>query len=313
MYARIIANLHSGGGHGQDQQRQLNQVRKKLQQQGWRVELCSTDGPGSGHRLASQAVAAGVDVVISAGGDGTLNEIIQGLAGTDVALGILPMGTMNVWAREVGIPLNLQGALQVLLEGDYRRVDLGTANGRYFLLFAGIGADGKITSMIEHHFLKRLGLFSYIIAGAVVGLGPLDFHMRLRVDGRSFRTRASLIIIGNTRLYGGLMTFTNQAYGDDGLLDMCIVRRQGVVGRLRVVLNAFRKHYPLGARVSYERFRTVTIDSPVPVPIQVDGEPAGTLPAVFRVAPQMLTVIVPRGTTAGLFKKKLITTQGAGS
>ncbi len=303
MYARIITNPHSGGGHSQDQQRQLNQVRKKLQQQGWRVELSQTDGPGSGHRLASQAVAAGVDVVIAAGGDGTLNEVVQGLAGTDVALGVLPMGTMNVWAREVGIPLNLSGALQVLLEGEHRRMDLGSANGRYFLLFAGIGADGKITSMIEHHLLKRLGLFSYIIAGAVVGLGPLDFHLRLRVDGRSFRTRASLIIIGNTRLYGGLMTFTGQAYGDDGLLDMCIVRRQGLVGRLRVILNALRRHYPLGARVSYERFRTVTIDSPVPVPIQVDGEPAGTLPTVFRVAPQMLTVIVPRDTSAGLFSK----------
>ncbi|HEY7350354.1 MAG TPA: diacylglycerol kinase family protein [Ktedonobacterales bacterium] len=305
MYARIIANIHSGGGHSQDEKRLLNQVRKKLQQQGWRIELCQTDGPGSGHRLASQAVAAGVDIVISAGGDGTLNEIIQGLAGTDVALGVLPMGTMNVWAREVGIPLNLPGALQVLIDGEQRRMDLGTANGRYFLLFAGIGADGKITSMIEHHFLKRLGLFSYIIAGAVVGLGPLDFHMRLRVDGRSFRTRASLIIIGNTRLYGGLMTFTNQAYGDDGMLDMCIVRRQGLLGRLRVVLNAFRKRYPLGARVSYERFRTLTIDSPVPIPIEVDGEPAGTLPTVFRVAPQMLTVIVPRDTPAGLFRKKL--------
>jgi len=304
MHARIIANLHSGGGHSQEDHQQLDQVRKQLQQHGWHIELCATDGPGSGHRLASQAVAAGADMVIAAGGDGTINEIIQGLAGTDVALGVLPIGTMNVWAREVGIPLNLPGALQVLLDGERRRIDLGTANGRYFLLFAGIGADGKITTLIEHHLLKRLGLFSYIVAGAVVGLGPLDFHMRLRVGDRSFRTRASLVIIGNTRLYGGLMIFTNQAHSDDGLLDMCIIRRQGVLGRIRVLLNAFRKHYPLGARVSYEQLKTVTIDSPIPVPIQVDGEPAGTLPAVFRVAPQMLTVIVPRSTPPGLFTRK---------
>ncbi|SRR5579883_69189 len=301
MYARIIANLHSGGGHDQGDRRQLNKVKKQLEQHGWRVEMCQTDSPGSGHRLASQAVAAGVDIVISAGGDGTLNEVIQGLAGTDVALGVLPMGTMNVWAREMGIPLHLPGALQVLLDGERRRIDLGTANGRYFLLFAGIGADGKITNMIEHHFLKRLGLLSYILAGTVVGLGPLDFRLRLRVDGRSFRTRASLIIIGNTRLYGGLMTFTNRASCDDGRLDMCLIRRQGVWGRIRVVLNAFRKHYPLGARVSYEQFQTLTIDSPAPVPIEVDGEPAGTLPTVFRVAPQMLTVIVPHNTPSGLF------------
>ena len=301
MYARIVANPHSGGGHRQHDLRQLIQAKRTLQRRGWRVEVCLTDGPGTGGQLAAQAVAAGADMVISAGGDGTLNDVIQGLAGTNVALGVLPMGTINVWAREVGIPLNLEGALEVLLDGEQRKMDLGTVNGRYFLLFAGVGADGKITSMIEHHFLKRLGVFSYIIAGAVVGLGPLDYHMRLRLDGRRFRTRTSLIIIGNTRLYGGLMTFTNQAYGDDGWLDMCLVRRQGILGRLQVLLNAFRRHHPLGARVSYERFRTLTIDSPVSVEIQADGEPAGTLPAVFRVAPKMLNVIVPRNTTAGLF------------
>ena len=98
------------------------------------------------------------------------------------------------------------------------------------------------------------------------------------------------------------MTFTNRAYGDDGLLDMCLVRRQGLFGRLRVILNAFRKRYPLGARVSYERFRTLAIDSPVSVLIQVDGEPAGTLPTVIRVVPQALTVIVPCDKIAGLFR-----------
>src|SRR5215472_5670124 len=143
MYARIIANLHSGGGHNsQDDLQQLVQSKKQLQQGGWRVEICHTDRPGSASRLAAQAVAAGVDVVISAGGDGTLNEVIQGLAGTDVALGVLPMGTINVWAREVGIPLNLHKAAKVLLDGERRRIDLGITNGRYFLLFAGIGADG---------------------------------------------------------------------------------------------------------------------------------------------------------------------------
>ena len=109
MYVRIIANLHSGGPPNQEGLRQLIRARRTLQQQGWRVEICQTEGAGSGCRLAEQAVAAGADMVVSAGGDGTLNDVIQGLAGTDVALGVLPMGTVNVWAREVGIPLNLEG------------------------------------------------------------------------------------------------------------------------------------------------------------------------------------------------------------
>ncbi len=303
MRARIIANLHSGSGHIHihTHQHQLEQVMKQLKRYGWSVDLRPTDGPGSGRRLAAQAVADGIETVIAAGGDGTLNEVIQALAGTQVALGVLPMGTMNVWAREVGIPLHLPEAANVLLEGKHRRIDLGMANDRYFLLMAGIGLDAKITSVVEHHALKRWGVLSYLLTGTFVGLGPLDFRMRLCMDGRRFRTRAHLIIIGNTRLYGGLMTFTHQACCDDGWLDICIIRRQRLLGRLQVMVNAIRRHHPLGPRVSYERFQSLAIDAPSPVPIQVDGEPIGTVPAVFRVAPQMLTVIVPHNTPAGLF------------
>ena len=299
MYARIIANFHSGGYilH----QHHLKKAIERLEEHGWNVDLQPTYGPGGARSLAAEAVTRGVDLVISAGGDGTLNEVLQGLAGTRVPLGVLPMGTINVWAREVGIPLNLIHAADILLRGERRQVDLGMVNNRYFLLFAGIGADGIITSLIEHRFLKRLGVFSYLIAGAVVGLGPLDFHMRLQLDGRAFRTRATMILIGNTRLYAGFASFTNKAVCDDGLLDMCIIRRQNVPGRGLVLLNALRRRYPLGARVTNEQFQSVTIDADTPVPIEVDGEPAGTLPATFQVAPQMLTVIVPPSSTPDLF------------
>jgi diacylglycerol kinase (ATP) len=313
MYARIIANVHSGGGHTFYDHHQLKKAIARLETRGWKVELCPTEGPGSGRRLAKEAIAAGADVVVSAGGDGTLNEVLQGLAGSQVALGVFPMGTINVWAREMGIPLNLIGAADVLLTGERRRVDLGMANERYFLLFAGIGADGVITSMIEHRFLKRLGVLSYLIAGTAVGLGPLDFHLRLKVNGRAFRTRASLILIGNTRLYAGFARITHQAVCDDGRLDMCIIRRQGVLGRGRVLLNALRRHYPLGARVSNEQIESVTIEADAPVPIEVDGEPAGTLPVTFRVAPQMLTVIVPRTSPPELFAEEVKETAGEAS
>ncbi|HEY7123308.1 MAG TPA: diacylglycerol kinase family protein [Ktedonobacterales bacterium] len=307
MYARIIANVHSGGGHGLYGQHQLKKAIARLEDHGWKVELCPTDGPGSGRRLAQEAVKKGADIVVSAGGDGTLNEVLQGLAGSQVALGVFPMGTINVWAREMGIPLNLVGAADVLLKGERRRVDLGMANERYFLLFAGIGADGVITSLIEHRFLKRLGVLSYLVAGTAVGLGPLDFHLHVKVNGRAFRTRASMILIGNTRLYAGFARITHQAVCDDGRLDMCIIRRQGMLGRGQVLLNALRRHYPLGARVSHEQIESVTIDAEAPVPIEVDGEPAGTLPMTFRVAPQMLTVIVPRTRPPELFAEELKT------
>lgn len=302
MRARIIANMHSGISHLHNHQRELEQVVRQLRRQGWNVELWKTNGQGSGRKLAAQAVADGADIVVSVGGDGTLNEVIQALAGTNVAVGVLPTGTVNVWAREVGIPLNPLEAAKVLLEGKRQRIDLGMANERYFLLMAGIGIDAKITSVVEQHSLKRWGILGYLLTGTFVGLGPLDFRLRLSMDGRRFRTRAHLLIVGNTRLYGGLMSFTDQAYCDDGLLDICIIRKQGIFGRLQILFNAIRKRHPLGPKVSYERFQTLAIDSSSSVvPFQVDGEPIGTLPVVFRIVPRALTVIVPHDAPADLF------------
>lgn len=314
MRARIIANMHSGISHLHNYQRELEQIVRQLRRQGWNVELWKTNGQGSGRKLAAQAVADGADIVVSVGGDGTLNEVIQGLAGTSVALGVLPTGTINVWAREVGIPLNLVEAAKVLVDGKRQRIDLGMANERYFLLMAGIGVDAKITSVVEQHALKRWGVLGYLLTGTFVGLGPLDFRLRLSMDGRRFRTRAHQVIVGNTRLYGGLMSFTDQARCDDGLLDICIIRKQGFFGRLQVLVNALRKHHPLGPKVSYERFQTLAIDSlSSPTPFQVDGEPIGTLPVVFRVVPRALTVIVPQDAPADLFSaEKLGETKVAG-
>src|SRR5579884_2628940 len=128
-----------------------------LRKHGWHVELWYTEAPGDGQRLAQKAVEQGADVVIAAGGDGTINEIIQALVGSETALGILPTGTVNVWAREMGIPLNTAQAQKILLEGKTRRIDLGQVNGRYFLLMVGIGLDGEVTQAVERRALKRLG------------------------------------------------------------------------------------------------------------------------------------------------------------
>jgi diacylglycerol kinase family enzyme len=123
-----------------------------------------TEAAGDGRRLAREAVTQKAEMVIAAGGDGTIREVIQELAGTETALGVLPIGTVNDWARETGIPLDVHGACEILVHGRTRRVDLGRVNGHYFLLMVGSGLDGKITQKVEHHPLKRLGVVGYLLA-----------------------------------------------------------------------------------------------------------------------------------------------------
>src|SRR5204862_2762992 len=140
------------------QARQINETMRFLRDYGWNVELRLTQGAGDARRLAREAVEQHIDVVIAAGGDGTINEVIQELAGSETALGVLPFGTVNVWARETNIPLDNTSACAVLLHGETRRIDLGKVNDRYFLLMVGIGLDAVIAQAVEKKPIKRLGV-----------------------------------------------------------------------------------------------------------------------------------------------------------
>ncbi|HYU72724.1 MAG TPA: diacylglycerol kinase family protein [Ktedonobacteraceae bacterium] len=140
--AVVIANPTSGSyaSHAQE----VEETMAFLRHSGWKVDLRLTEAAGDGRRLAREAVEQEAEVVIAAGGDGTINEVIQELAGSETALGVLPIGTVNVWAREMGIPLESVGAREVLLHGETRRIDLGRINDRFFLLMVGIGFDGEV-------------------------------------------------------------------------------------------------------------------------------------------------------------------------
>ena len=151
--AVIIANPTSGNGSFPHQTRRFDETLAFLRDHGWNVELWYTQSAGDGERLARKAVKQQVNLVIAAGGDGTINEIIQELAGSETALGVLPNGTVNVWARELGIPLEDTGARSILVNGQTRRIDLGRVNDRYFLLMVGVGAVpvAKILDCLEVH------------------------------------------------------------------------------------------------------------------------------------------------------------------
>ena len=303
FFAVIIANPASGNVGFSLQNRHFDETLAFLRAQGWKAELWYTQSAGDGEKLARKAVKQQVNLVIAAGGDGTINEIIQALAGSETALGVLPGGTVNVWARELGIPLDDIGARKVLVHGQTRRIDLGCVNGRYFLLMVGIGFDGEVTQAVEGKPLKRLGILGYTLAVLWLGPGYRGFPIVAQIDRYVVKTRALQIIVGNTQLYAGAVKFTWQAHCDDGLLDLCIVRKRSLWGRLVVAKDFILRRAQRRLWVRYDTFKSLKIETPEPIPYQIDGEAGGFTPAEFSVAPGILKVIVPQKTSQGLFTK----------
>src|SRR5579875_1437029 len=300
--ARIIANPTAGSIHFAALH-DLRQTAEWLTAQGLPTELRLTQRPGHARELAAEAVEAGQKLVVAAGGDGTLNDVIQSLAGQTAALGVLPMGTVNVWAREMNIPLSLHEARKVLLHGVRRRVDLGRAGTRYFLMMAGVGFDAEVARRVEQGMLKRIGLkmLDYLTTVGILSVTHRAASIRIRLHGDRRAISALMVIIGNTRLYGGAMTFTERAVADDGKLDVLIVRNGGLAHRLNVLARALLRRPAQGPRVRYERAQRVRIEANVRVPVQVDGDVIGFLPMTFESVPQALTVLVPQAAPEDLF------------
>jgi diacylglycerol kinase (ATP) len=304
FFAIIIANPASGFGGFPHHTHHLHETRAFLRGHGWRVDLWYTHAPGDGEQLARKAVGQKANLVIAAGGDGTINEIIQGLAGSETALGVLPNGTVNVWARELGIPLDEAGARAVLVNGRTRCVDLGCVNGRYFLLMVGIGLDGEVIQAVERKPLKRLGMLGYALAALWLGPGYSGFPVVVQIDGLVVKTRALQVFVGNTQLYAGAFKFTWKAKCDDGLLDLCIVRKRNLLGRIVVLWDFLLGREKRRLWVRYDTFTSIKIETLQPVAFQIDGEAAGHTPATFSISPGTLKVVVPQKTPEGLFSQE---------
>ncbi len=304
--AIIIANPTSGS-YTQNKQ-QIEETVAYLQKAGWQAELRLTEVAGDAKKITHEAVEQHISVVVAVGGDGTINEVIQELANSDTALGVLPSGTVNVWARETGIPLDNAGAREVLLYGRTRRIDLGQTGDRYFLLMAGIGLDGEVTSTVEKKSVNRFGVLGYFFVGTWLGLGYPSFRVVIQIGERTFRTTAMQIIIGNTQLYAGAIKYTWQAKCDDGRLDVCILRKQNAFGRIAIAIDFLLRRKQRRNWVQYETCKDIKIRTRRRVAMQIDGDSAGSTtrgfpPVDFCVAPDALKVIVPYDTPRDLFSK----------
>jgi diacylglycerol kinase (ATP) len=280
-------------------------LEAELRARGAQVEVATTTRAGEGVTIARQAADSGVDVLLACGGDGTLNEAVNGLAGSTTALATFPAGTVNVWAREVGIPSDPVRNAALLWEGVRRRVDLGRAGDRYFLLMAGVGFDADVAAQISGPEKRRWGALAYIGRGIVTALRWPIRRMWILLDDRAIKRRLLFAVIGNTRLYGGVVNITHHAVADDGMLDVCLFGGRHVAEKLAHAWRVVTRSHTRAPTVEYYRAHQITLVTRPRMYVQVDGDTIGQTPMQFAAVPRALTVIVPAHSSQadGLFLK----------
>lgn len=293
-----------------DVRRALKRIRSLLARRGWSIDFKETRKPGDARTMAQSAAQAGCDAVIVAGGDGTVNEAVNGLVGTQTALGVLPVGTGNLWARQMRIsvntitnPLRHHEVADNLTKATVRSIDVGRVNGQYFLCWAGIGLDAQVTTEMEPRprHAKHLGTLSYIIAAVMVARDFKGVRSRIYLDGHVVRGRTILILVSNIQQYGGLLHVSQQARIDDGLLDVFVFKGLGFSYTLRHLMTMLSRRCLQDPRIVHRQARHIKVLTEWAVPVQVDGDTIGTTPLTLSVAPRALRVLVPSGAPSELF------------
>ena len=279
------------GGSGQ---RKLRQALQALENEGASVKVLSTSRAGSATSLARQAAAKGARRLLVAGGDGTINEVINGLAGSETELAIIPTGTANVLALELGVPSEIDAACRLARESASTRIDLGRAGRRYFTLMAGVGFDALVINNVNPVLKRSIHRAAFPVMGLLTFLQenlPL-----LTVRCREYESEGYFVIVANSRYYGGKFGPTPEASMIDGRLDVCVLKGKSLQEMLSFWLAALRKNQVDTARADYFQADEVEIICPAgkPVPVQTDGEIIGELPLKVTVVPSALRVCAGR-------------------
>ena len=262
-----------------------------------------TTHAGAGAAMAAQAVREGFETIVAAGGDGTVNEVLNGIAGEPdglarARLAVLPVGTVNVFARELKLPLKIRRAWETIRAGAQRSIDLpwiefrkdGQMQRRYFAQLAGAGFDARAIALVSWDLKKRIGPLAY----GVAALQALRTQPRpLLVRRHTERLPGDFVIIGNGRLYAGSIPICPRANNADGLLDVCLFQRTTLGSLARHICACLAPRLRNWSPTTQFQASTVEVEGDADTPLEVDGEWAGRIPARCQVEAGRLRVVVP--------------------
>lgn len=256
----------------------------------WPIRM--TSHPGDAEVLATRAVAEGFRCIVAAGGDGTVNQVANGIFGSDATLGILPMGTVNVFAMELGLPSNdLQLCREIIDAGNVRLVDLPSANKKFFVQLGGIGLDAQAVKETSLAFKRSLGPLSYLISAAhIAARRPPKLFIE---SENAWVGEGSFILVGNGRFYGGPFPFFKQAVIDDGLLDVVVFKRLGFVEIIKYLHDVVFSSDIRVPEIEYFQTHRLSVRSDQDAPLELDGELAGNCPVEFQMHEKALRVLTP--------------------
>jgi lipid kinase YegS len=273
---------------------EVEEILELAAERGVSIELRVATKEDDGGKFAREGVAAGADAVIAAGGDGTVNAVMNGLMGSSIPLGIIPLGTANDFAQQAGIPGDPREALEIILGTEPVPIDTASLNGRHFLNVSSGGIGAETTAETSDELKAVLGPLAYAITG-VRKLTSLE-SMRLVLSGAGDRIECEALIfaVGNARTTGGGNLLTPRASLTDGLLDVCIVEAMPVTSLLPLLLKMRNGEHLGEDGVRYLQAPAVTITSPCPVSVNVDGEPMSESRLEYRAHSESLRVHLNR-------------------
>lgn len=287
MRVQLIANPVAG----RNAKAAISQAERYFSSHGVGVDLCLTRGRGDAEMYAAQGAECGFDRLVVAGGDGTVNEAVNGMTGASPPLAVLPVGTTNVLALEAELPWRIDQACSVAVHGNPTAIHLGLAGDRRFVLMAGIGFDAAVVRDVDLRLKRRLGKGAYLASACLGWLRLRDTPVRI-VDDRGEAHHAYGAIISNARSYGGKFTMTPDARLTAECLDACLILRPGRVALLMAglaLLTAKPLAYPWGKHLRGRNFEV----SGNGVPVQIDGDSAGELPRTFAMNPFTVRLMLP--------------------
>jgi YegS/Rv2252/BmrU family lipid kinase len=295
--------IHNPAAGPRKADRLRRQVEAALKTRGVSYEYSRTEAPGHAGELAAAALSEGYNRVLVAGGDGTVLEAVSSLVGSEASLALLPVGTGNQLAANLGIPRSIGRSIDLAVKGRVRQIDVGVIDGQPFTCIAGAGFDAEIVRP-RSEIKKRLGYLAYVHAAVAAAFAPTSSQLRISVDGQAHVCTGIGVEVANMPALTAPMLprpvdLVPDGHPDDGLLDVCVLAVETTIDFLSALGSIVTREYGRNPRLRYYRGREILVEADPPLPMQIDGERLErSTPFTATVRPKALNVVVPPAGTA---------------